>query len=135
MILAMAATSFFACSAAQDMEATQVQDKQAILQALIDSNRLEKYFHADTLKERVPLRMVRGSWYEEGIQLMKFGQPVLFVSSQEVSEPHLIVPVLEIAGNEATLSFQYPPEGIAGEAMMEKEPMDWTIKSFKLVEQ
>ena len=110
-------------------------DKQAILQVLIDSDRLNKYFHTDAIAQRIPLRIIKGTWYEEGIWLTKFGQPVQFIADKDANGTYLAVLELDIINNEATVKFRYTPEGIVGEARVEKEHMQWTVKSLTIHEQ
>ncbi len=112
-----------------------MQNKQAILQTLIDSDQLNKYFHADTIPQRTPLRIVKGSWYEERIHLTKFGQAVQFIENESVKVPYLAVLTLDTTNQGATISFRYRPEGIVGEARIEKEHMKWIIKSISIHEQ
>ncbi len=111
-----------------------MEDKQEILQALIDSNQLNRYFHADVLPDRIPLRMIKGPWYEEGIRLTKFGQPVQFIADVKVKEPYLDVMAMEFSEGRATLRFRYPPEGLAGNVTLEKDQQRWIVKSLDIRE-
>jgi hypothetical protein len=49
----------------------RVKDMQVILQCLIDAPQLDKYFHAETIPARKPLRIVKGDWYAHGVQAGK----------------------------------------------------------------
>jgi hypothetical protein len=113
------------------------RDLQEICQLTIDMSSLGKYFHADILPERKPLLILKNEYTEKEPALLKFGEKVKYISSDEIKEkpsPYLEFSKIEISGNSAYVDFLYPPEGLAGKVYFLKDERGWHIKSHSLVE-
>ncbi len=108
--------------------------KSAILQAVVDAPQLDKYFHADKLPERSPLRIVKGAWYDDDIQLQKFGKAVVFVPANAPGGAVLEIGKLTVSNDSAQVAFVYAAEGIAGNAELQKTGSGWVVQTMKLRE-
>jgi hypothetical protein len=112
---------------------TDLQDQQKILQLIIDSKQLEKYYHTDVLPERVPLRIINNNLINTNIRLVKFGRDVIFIE-QDNNEPYLLFSAINIETDSAHVVFEYPPEGIKGLANLTKKNGNWEINKLTLHE-
>lgn len=108
--------------------------KSAVLQATIDAPQLDKYFHVDQAPERRPLRIVKGSWYDDTIQLTKFGTAVLFTSADSAGRTAFEITELAVSATSAEVSFSYAVEGIRGNAKLQKTENDWVVESMTIRE-
>jgi hypothetical protein len=113
---------------------TPMNDKQQILQAVLDSERMSAYFHLDEFPERAPLRVLSGPWFEAGMSLTKFNQPVQFTIAADAEGPLFEVLSLEVVGMNAHVRFRYAPEGIFGDATLAKRDTCWKVVSLTITE-
>ena len=111
-----------------------MHDKESVLQATIDAPQLSQYFHGEKISSRVPLRIVKGQWYDRDIGLKKFDMPVVFVSSKSESGPFLEVISLKIQSETAEIEFRYIIEGIIGNAVLKKTNGHWVVESMSIRE-
>ena len=112
-----------------------LEDRQALLQQTIDLKSLQPYYHVDKIPARSPLLLIQNEIVGGGIRLSKFGQPVEVVERSEVKKrPHLEITKLAVSGDQVTVEFRYPPEGIAGTVRFNKVGAEWREKSHEIVE-
>lgn len=105
------------------------------LQALLDSDRLQEFFHVDERPERAPLRILCHPGNCDEGNLTAFGQPVVFVDAKDAADG----PVFEVHsykhdGETGTIEFAYPPEGLVGTAVATRDGGAWTVTSVDLTE-
>ncbi len=120
------------CGATEPMK-TQ-HDLSAILQQVIDAKQLSGYFHADVLPERAPLRLLKNDWIHEDLKLSKFGEPVEIISDGETHQPYMRITDVVLGEDAATLTFEYPPEGLTGTAKLSRRDDNWVLDSMSLRE-
>ena len=111
-----------------------MHDKEATLQATIDAPQLNKYFHSESLSNRIPLRIVKGQWYEDGIRLTKFRQPVVFISAESASGPFIEIMSLKVQSVTAEIEFRYAVEGIVGQTILKRTNDNWIVESMNIRE-
>jgi hypothetical protein len=90
---------------------------------------LEKYYHTDVFPERIPLRIVKNDLINSDIKLKKFDENVIFIEKND-TEPYLSFPVVNIETNSAYVEFEYPPEGIRGNANLINKNGNWEINKL-----
>jgi hypothetical protein len=120
------------CEAAEPMN--DHSSLNEILQQTIDSEQLAGYYHTDKFPERIPLRLIENKWVPAGLTLSKFGQPVEIASNASGHVPYMRISNVDIRGSSATVSFEYPPEGVAGTAHLSRQSGGWVLDSMTLVE-
>jgi hypothetical protein len=110
-------------------------DLQSVLQTVIDAKELDGYYHADTLPERKPLRLLvdKGIHQELG-DLTKFGEPVQFIDQATTNKPYLAFDTIFVTTQRAIVTYRYPPEGIRGKVTLAKNKGGWIIEAFELHE-
>ncbi|ROZ69376.1 hypothetical protein [Ramlibacter sp. WS9] len=108
--------------------------KSAVLQAVVDAPQLDKYFHADKRPERSPLRIVKGPWYEDDMQVQKFGKAVVFVPADAPGGIALEIGELTVSADSAQVAFVYAVEGIAGTAKLQKTGSGWVVQTMTVRE-
>lgn len=120
---------------------TPVADEQreAVLQAVIDSPELAHYYHEGTHPERVPLVMLHNEHVPRTLHLKKFGKPVRILSEDEIRsekvEAFLRVVSLEIEESQARVVAEYPIEGIRLTTTLKLVNDAWQAAETSLVEQ
>ena len=107
---------------------------RGLLQTTIDAPQLSGYYHVDTLPERIPLRLVVGPPVPLDLSLTKFGRPVTLVRDPPGTLPAMRITGIAAQSAEATVSFEYPPEGLTGTANLSRQNGDWRLESLTLVE-
>lgn len=112
----------------------QQYDYSEILQPVIDAKELLPYYHADILPDRIPLRLLRNIWVSDGKKLHKFGRDVEFLASPVGNLPYMSISDIRISEGVATVSFEYPPEGLAGTARLSNQRGVWSLSSIILHE-
>jgi hypothetical protein len=130
----LAAIAAIGLSSSHLLEAKQMNTKSAVLQAVVDAPQLDKYFHADKLPERSPLRIVKGPWYEDDIQVQKFGKAVMFVPADAPGGVVLEIGKLAVSNDSAQVAFVYAVEGISGNAELQKTGSGWSVQTMKVRE-
>ena len=133
-ILAFILLSFASSCGAAPPDPRSRSAVEQILQQVIDSERLDKYFHADELPGRKPLRVLKSEIVTDEIHLMKFGQKVELISAKDASGAYLEFPKIDISSERATVEFRYRVEGLRGEAELAKQGESWLLKSIALRE-
>lgn len=121
---------------AQNVE-KEGQAVERICQLVIDSDVLAPYYHADTDATRKPLYLAQSGLVGPDLHLMKFGEPVKIAPRAEIQamgRPYLEITKLEIQGNQATVEFAYPVEGISGAATLERRDTGWAVQQDRLKE-
>lgn len=120
------------------MTATEkMSELGSILQLVIDLDKLQPYYHADTVVERKPLRILRNEVIPSDVPLKKFGQPVSFISPDQAGGkkvPYLEFTQINMAGETATVTFRYPVEGLAGKVQLHRTPEGWKVESCQITE-
>ena len=110
-------------------------DISAIAQLIIDLDVLQQYYHVDEVKGRKPLLIVRNKYMKHEPRLTKFGESVRFVSQSEAGDrPYLVFTNIEIAGETASVNFQYPVEGVLGSVNLRKLNASWRVEDRELYE-
>ncbi|HBZ54645.1 MAG TPA: hypothetical protein DEO88_04490 [Syntrophobacteraceae bacterium] len=115
----------------------KMSDLGPILQLVIDLDKLQPYYHADTIVERKPLRILRNEVIPSDVPLKKFGQPVSFISSDQAGGrkvPYLEFTQINMAGETATVTFRYLVEGLAGNVQLHRTPEGWKVESSQITE-
>ena len=101
---------------------------------VIDAKKLSPYYHTDVFPERIPLHLIKNTWVDEGSHLSKFGRSVDILSSTETGTPYMNISSIQISGDSATVSFEYPPEGLVGTAKLSRQREVWALDSMTLHE-
>lgn len=112
-------------------------DIQQIAQLTLDLEGLQRYFHVDVAPDRKPLRVLRNEAVSQEPRLVKFGEPVTYVSApdaQKEKKPYFEFTKLEARGDTAQVEFSYPVEGIRGWASFRRVDGAWTLEGKSLTE-
>jgi len=109
---------------------SEQRDLKEILQTVIDAEQLSSYYHADVLPDRIPLRLIKNAWVDEDLQLIQFGRPVVILPGTDTSAPYLNISRVRINGDSATVSFEYPPEGLVGTATLSRQQDVWVLDAM-----
>lgn len=120
------------CSA--DNAMSEQHEFAEILQQVIDAKELSPYYHADIILDRIPLRLIKNSWVKDGIDLHKFGRSVEVLQNPVRGTPYMNISDIQIIGASATVSFEYPPEGLVGTAQLSQEQGAWFLNSITIHE-
>ena len=114
--------------------ATQASPAQAIGQLIIDLPALQQFLHSE-LVDRKPLVLIETGEMTRDLALQKFGQPVVIRSMDEAKgRPFLHIKTLKVSGSIASAQFEYPIEGVGGEAEFEKKAESWTVTKSEIWE-
>lgn len=111
--------------------------KQQVVQALLDNSSLNSYFHAGVLPGRIPLLIVINDVFTEKLELKKFGRSVEFMEKDMIesqNRPYLNIHYLIFENNESRISYEYPAEGIRGNAVFRLVDGNWNLVSDEIVE-
>lgn len=107
--------------------------KQTLCQMTIDLPALDGFFHP-TAPNRKPLLVLKNEQVG-GLSLVKFGEPVKFISTGEAKElPVFEFTAIEIKENTASISFRYKVEGIKGKVNFKKDRDNWQVESKEIIE-
>lgn len=104
-----------------------------LLNMIFASDGLIGHFHFDSMPNRLPLKLVNATGQplpSEGV--VAGGRPVEWLSSP--SPEALTLTSVSVGGGEATVSFDYPPEGLRGTAEFRKAAGAWSISDLDLRE-
>ena len=114
---------------------TNTLDLQKLVQATIDLQDLQPYYHVDSEPSRKPLIILKNDVIAHDLSLSKFGAPVQFLSRDEAgSKPYIEVTKVTVNGSGAVVEFRYPVEGIYGTVTFTKAGDTWQVESHDLVE-
>ncbi len=103
-----------------------------IMQVLLDDPRLAGYYHFDAMPERLPLEVVDAAGLAlDDARLTAAGEPVVVVDQ---SDRALTIRAMRIEGSAAEVSFAYPPEGIAGLAVLSQTAGAWVVDDLTITE-
>ncbi|SHL13734.1 hypothetical protein [Hymenobacter psychrotolerans] len=111
-----------------------------ILQQLLDLPELQQYFHID-LPGRLPLKLLRNSDESQGLQLEKFGRPVLLLTpaqaKQQAVKDYVNIRKIPAHATADTLTYTlaYPIEGALCRARFVRKKAGWIMYDYSLVEQ
>jgi len=109
------------------------EELQNILQLIISSNELNKYYHVDVLPDRKPLRILNNNVVPETTQLNLFDMEVEYTTKKE-NLPYLVFENILEKNNSIIVSFRYPPEGIHGTAFIKRANLVWIIEKIIIKE-
>ncbi len=114
----------------------QSQDDRAqVAQLALDVKPLQPFFHPEDAPDRKPLLILKNDQVPDQPRLMKFGQPVRYVTRAETGgKPYLEFTLLKIEGDAATVEFSYPVEGVVGRVSLTKSTGAWKVESQSIRE-
>lgn len=116
------------------MTTTSSTDLHALVQQTIDLEPLQPYYHTE-IADRKPLVISTGPAIDREWELMKFGVPVRFLPESELAgRPYLKFDQITVTGDQATVKFTYPVEGIRGTVTFVKANGQWRVQSQQIVE-
>lgn len=129
-----------ACELATD-DGSQIpltaHERDAMLQKTLNLSELSPYWHVN-LPGRDPLRIVKTSLVSEQ-DLTMFGSTVVWIDESEAKKgtAFLRITALTATKTKATLSFEYPIEGVKGTATFAHVPNthDWRLERGEVREQ
>jgi hypothetical protein len=105
-------------------------ERGAMLRKTLNLRELSPYWHVN-LPGRDPLRIVRTALVPEEA-LMMFGSPVIWIDESEATKGTAFLRITELSATKtrATLSFEYPVEGVTGAATFANAPSshDWRLE-------
>lgn len=114
-------------------------DFENICQILIDLPEMNQYYHLDHFPKRKPLIIIKNKFTPDDIQLMKFGEPVIFLSKAEMSMKKVAAYIefidFKIVGGSAKVIFKYPAEGLVVKVALSKENNSWNVKDKIILEE
>lgn len=114
-------------------------DFENICQILIDLPEMDQYYHVEHSPSRKPLVIIKNKFTPDGIQLMKFGEPVAFLSKPEMSkdkiEAYIEFSDFKIIGKSAEVIFEYPAEGLVVKVALSRENNAWNVKDKIILEE
>lgn len=122
----------------EKIEMKEQNDLAKVVQLVLEHPDLQQYFHVDTLPERKPLIILKNAFFSQPPSLVMFGAPVAFRTVQELQEdnkPYIEFVNLKLDQGRANVEFHYPPEGVLGNALLQKEQETWTIETFSISEE
>ena len=108
-----------------------------VIQALIDSPKLNRYYHLDTMPERAALSI---QWEENTPSdlpncphLTKWAQPIT-IERQPMTPYPLTITKLVLSEDIATVDYHYHAEGIHGTANFQRSAEQWQESLHRIVE-
>ncbi|MEZ4451336.1 MAG: hypothetical protein R3B09_17790 [Nannocystaceae bacterium] len=122
--------------AATPSSAPVVDDRQAVVQLILDHPGLDGYWHQDTLPDRAPL-VVLANQHTRGLTLTKFDEPVQIRSAKELAgRPYFVVHALKLRADGAEVRFEYAVEGVRASATLDRggEGGGWQVTQLDLGE-
>lgn len=131
-----ALVAFFCMSTANAGSGDRSADLQQVCQLVLDHPDLQGFYHSK-LPGRVPVTL-SDHLIGKGLKLSKFGKAVVFVSDPDQRtlrrEAILRFDKIKIDGNEASVEFSYPIEGVFGQMSLEKQGGKWRVMSARVLE-
>jgi hypothetical protein len=122
-----------ACEIASDdgsLITLSADERKAMFRQTLNLSQLSPYWHVD-LPGRDPLRIVKTSLVPEQ-ELMMFGSQVVWIDESEAKKgtAFLRITGLSATKTKATLTFEYPIEGVTGTAAFAHVPSshDWRLE-------
>lgn len=123
------------CSRTEEASAMPDQRVVTIVQSVIDSPKLDRYYHADSMPGRKPLLIVlQGAQPPAAAQIKKFGQAVSFIASDDRTKPVLTIAIKPPAAGQTKVEFSYAVEGIAGTALFDESGTSPRLLELTVVE-
>jgi pSer/pThr/pTyr-binding forkhead associated (FHA) protein len=133
-------------------EGLSPSDRQTLFQMTLDLPQLQQYYHLDTRPHRKPLLVPKAEalkGFTQFPELEKFGEPVLFVTVDELQSwkstgsvflftrlttdcEEVKFPALDCG--DATVGFKYAPEGVWGYVVFTRTPDGWKVLDHALLE-
>ncbi|QNH63506.1 hypothetical protein [Hymenobacter sediminicola] len=114
--------------------------EQIILQQLLDLPELQQYFHVE-LPGRLPIKLLQTPGMPQGLQLEKFGRPVLSLTpaqaKQQAATDYISIRKLPARTTADTLMYTlaYPIEGVLCRARFVRQKEGWVVYDYNVVEQ
>lgn len=113
--------------------ADQGSDATAILQALLNSQKLAQYYHFDTRPQRKPLRIKLNTDLKiDANELHACKQAVVIVQDKDPNT--LEISSFQLDGSSAQANFAFPVEGIRGSASFTKRQDGWALEHINIAE-
>ncbi|NIA68903.1 hypothetical protein HBA54_09890 [Pelagibius litoralis] len=110
-------------------------DHAQVLQAAIDFDGLDPYYHADTLPERTPLRLACKVDLCAGLALTKFGTDVVVLPRDRIDDAQMLIETLDLKGAASRVTLTYPAEGIRADLALERHEDIWRVVRGEVAEQ
>lgn len=111
--------------------ALSASEREALLRAALNLPQLGSYWHV-TKPGRDPLRIVRNKEVPE-LDFMMFGSQVVWIDDKDATAGSAFLRVTSVTAqkSKATLSFEYPVEGVVGAATFTRfdEKSAWRLES------
>lgn len=114
------------------------QDLAEILQAVLDAEQLQQYYHVDELPERKPVRIAERPELEPHPEVVKFNTPAVYQAREELERknlPYFTFPRIVINQDLAYLAFRYDVEGLRGSAFLVRSNDGWRLEHLTLSEE
>lgn len=118
-------------------ETNVIDNKEVMIQKLIDETHLNLYFHENTFPDRVPLIIVSNGFFEDHKILSKFNQGVIVYKDKNMvpeGKSYLEITKYESKKDTARIGFLYPPEGIRGTVEFKIDDKGVSVVNQRLVE-
>lgn len=120
-----------------ETDVAENNQRELILQTVIDMSALQSYFHVDEDTNRKPLYVEKNSVIAKNLKLNKFGEPVKFASCDEIKKlgkPYLEFTKFDLKGDKAKVVFRYRVEGLEGTVNLSKTGDSWSVDNQKIDE-
>jgi hypothetical protein len=133
MLLAACSAEQTNMSAAATVSSTKQSEIGAIVQTALKHHSVSGYLHPEVsgrLPVTVAFRSPRGI---SSVDASLFGQPVRVVSVSK-NIPAIVLGV-SVRGDKATVTLDYPPEGLVGQIVLQRIGATWVVSSSQLSEQ
>jgi hypothetical protein len=109
-----------------------------LVEAAINFDELQKFYHVDHFPDRVPLKINLGSQATSCPGLEKFGAPVIIVNEESaakmINDVVMKIDVKEVAPNAVDLTLWYPPEGALAHMRFENIKSKWIMTDSLMFE-
>lgn len=118
----------------------QAISEQFVVQQLLDLPELQHYFHAE-ISSRLPLKLLHSPDTPQGLQLQKFGRPVVLLTpaqaKQQTVKDYVSIRKLPAppASDTLTYTLAYPIEGVLCRARFIRQKAGWVVYDYTVVEQ
>jgi hypothetical protein len=121
----------------------KISEVENILMQIINWTELDRYFHADAIPQRKPL--IIQNYFEikskNGLELIKFGQPVIFKSKEDIKKEDikefLEIKEFNIMKDYISVSIEYRIEGVSARIMFDKNKDDntWNLSKGNSIQE
>ena len=111
------------------------RDIEDIVQFVLNIDDLQAFFHPE-LPGRKPLVLFKNQFFLDSPELIKFGEPVLFMTKEELEanniQNYVEFKQLNYQGGTMEIYLQYPLEGLSGKIWLVKKNNAWDIKDKQI---